>query len=87
MKVAQSCLTLCDPMDYAVHGILQPRILKWVAYPFSRGSSQSRLNPGLRHCRRILYQLSYQWIVKERFSELKYKSESDLKETLRVMDM
>ena len=26
-KVAQSCLTLCDPMDYTVHGILQARIL------------------------------------------------------------
>ena len=35
VKVAQSCLTLCDPMDYTVHGILQARILEWVAYPFS----------------------------------------------------
>ena len=42
MKVAQSCPTLCDPMDYIVHGILQARILEWVAFPFSRGSSQSR---------------------------------------------
>ena len=42
VKVAQSCLTLCDPMDYTVHGILQARILKWVAIPFSRGSSQPR---------------------------------------------
>ena len=41
-KVAQSCLTLCDPMDYTVHGILQARILEWVAIPFSRGSSQPR---------------------------------------------
>ena len=39
VKVAQSCLTLCDPMDYTVHGILQARLLEWVAYPFSRGSS------------------------------------------------
>ena len=31
------CLTLCDPMDYTVHGILQARILEWVAVPFSRG--------------------------------------------------
>ena len=38
VKVAQSCLTLCDPMDYTVHGILQTRILEWVAIPFSRGS-------------------------------------------------
>ena len=47
VKVAQSCLTLCDPMDYSppcssVHGILQARILEWVAIPFSRGSSQPR---------------------------------------------
>ena len=42
MKVAQSCLTLCNPMDYTVHGILQARILKWVAYPFSNRSSWPR---------------------------------------------
>ena len=39
VKVTQSCLTLCNPVDY---GILQARILEWVAYPFSRGSSQPR---------------------------------------------
>ena len=39
VKVAQSCPTLCDPMDYTVHEILQARILEWVAFPFSRGSS------------------------------------------------
>ena len=42
VKVTQSCLTLCDPMICTVHGILQPRILGWVAFPFSRGSSQPR---------------------------------------------
>ena len=42
VKVSQSCPTLCNPMDYTVHGILQARILEWVAFPFSRGSSQSR---------------------------------------------
>ena len=42
VKVAHSCLILCDPMDYTVHGILQARILAWVAIPFSRGSSQPR---------------------------------------------
>ena len=42
VKVAQSCPTLCDPMDYTVHGILQARVLEWVAFPFSRGSSQPR---------------------------------------------
>ena len=36
MKVTQLCLTLCDPVDYRVHGILQARILEWVAFPFSR---------------------------------------------------
>ena len=40
--IAQSCLTLCDLMDYTVHGILQARILEWVAFPFSRGSSWPR---------------------------------------------
>ena len=42
VKVAHSWLTLCNPMDYPVHGILQARILEWVAFPFSRGSSQCR---------------------------------------------
>ena len=40
MKDAQLCPTLCDPVDYTVHGILQARILEWVAFPFSRESSQ-----------------------------------------------
>ena len=42
MKVVQSCLTLCGLMNYTVHGILQVRILEWVAFPFSRGSFQRR---------------------------------------------
>ena len=42
VKVAQLCPTLCDPMDYTVHRILQARILEQVAFPFSRGSSQPR---------------------------------------------
>ena len=42
VKVTQSCPTLCDPVDYIVHGILQARILEWIAVPFSRGFSQSR---------------------------------------------
>ena len=40
MKVTRLCPSLCNPMDYTVHGILQARILEWVAAPFSRGSSQ-----------------------------------------------
>ena len=42
VKVAQSCLTLCNPMDYTVLGLLQARIVEWVALPFSRRSSQPR---------------------------------------------
>ena len=45
VKVVQLCLTLCDPRDYPVHGILQARILEWVDIPFSRGSSP---NPGIK---------------------------------------
>ena len=41
VKVARR-VQFCDPMDYTVHGILQSRILEWVAFPFSRGSSQPR---------------------------------------------
>ena len=43
-SVPRLCRILCDPMDYTVHGILQARILEWVAFPFSRGSS----HPGER---------------------------------------
>ena len=47
VKVTQSCLTLCDPMDCShlgssAHRILQARILEWVTISFSRGSSQPR---------------------------------------------
>ena len=67
VKVTQSCPTLCDPMECSlpgssVHGILQARILEWVAscsllqwiFP-TQG-----LNPALPHCRWILYHLSHQ---------------------------
>ena len=90
-EVAQSCLTLCDPMDCSppgyspwgrkesdtmdcsppgssIHGILQARILEWVAISFSRGSSPglpgSSLDPdpginlSLLHCRQTLYHLT-----------------------------
>ena len=46
-------------MDYTVHGILPARILEWVAYAFSRGSSQGS-NPDLLHFGQILYQMSHQ---------------------------
>ena len=42
VKVVQSCLTLCNSMDLIVPGILQARILEWVAFPFSRRCSQPR---------------------------------------------
>ena len=48
-------------MDYTVHGILQARILEWVAVPFFREICLTQeSNTGLPHCRRILYQLSHQ---------------------------
>ena len=49
VKVTQLCLTLGDPMDYRVHGILQARILESVDFPFSRGSSQPRDRTQLSH--------------------------------------
>ena len=61
---AQSCLALCDPMDCSppgsyLHGILQARILEWVAMLSSRGPSQHRdrtcISLCLLHCRQILY--------------------------------
>ena len=45
MKVAQSCPTLCDPMDFTVHGILQTRILEWVAFPFSGDLPNAGIEP------------------------------------------
>ena len=49
VKVTQSCLTLCDPMDYTVRRILQARILEWVAVPFPGGSSQPRDQTQISH--------------------------------------
>ena len=64
--VVQLCLTLCDPMDCSspgssVHGILQARILEYVAIPFSRGSSQPRDQTQVSGIAEgILYCLSHQ---------------------------
>ena len=70
VSVAHSCLTLCDPMDcsppgLSVHGILQAKLLEWVATPFPRRSSQPRDQTwALPHYRHkvwyILYHLSHQ---------------------------
>ena len=49
VKVSQLCPTLWDLMDSTVHGILQARILEWVAFPFSRGSSQARDQTQVSH--------------------------------------
>ena len=49
VHVTQSCQTLFDPMDLTVHGILQARILEWVAFPVSRGFSQPRDRTQVSH--------------------------------------
>ena len=64
--VAQSCLALCNPMDYIAHqaplsmGILQAIILKFIAMPSSRGSFQARDQTQVSCIARILYSLSHQ---------------------------
>ena len=61
MKVGHLCLTLCDPTDLYSPRNSPGQILEWVAFPFSRGSSQTQgWNPGLTHWGQILYQLSHQ---------------------------
>ena len=62
--VAQSYLTLCDPMDcspldFSVHGILQARKLAWVGHSLLQGIFLTQgVNLGLLHCRQILYNIS-----------------------------
>ena len=61
MKVTQSCPTLCNPMDYAVHGILQARILGVGRCFLLQGVFPTQgSNPALLQCRWILYQLNHQ---------------------------
>ena len=48
MKAARSCPTLCDPVDYTVHGILQARTLEWVAFPSPRDLPNPGIEPTLR---------------------------------------
>ena len=59
VKVTQSCPTLHEPMDYTVHGILQGTTLEWVAFPFSRASSQPRDWTQISHIAGGLDQLSH----------------------------
>ena len=59
VKFAQLCPALCDAMDYTVHRILQARILEVGSLSLLQGIFPTQgLNPGLLHCRQILYQLS-----------------------------
>ena len=63
--VAQLYLTLCNPMSYnrlgsSIHGILQARILEWVAMPFSRGSPRPRDEPRSQQFRQIVYGVRHQ---------------------------
>ena len=62
VKVSQACPTPCKSMDYIAHGILQARILEWVAsLSLLQGIFLTQeLNRGLLHCRWILYHLSYE---------------------------
>ena len=67
VSVAQSCLTLCDPMDCSlpgssVYGILQARTLEWVViHSLLQGIFPTqRSNPGRLHYRQIIYHLSHQ---------------------------
>ena len=65
-EVAQSYPTLCNPMDCSlphssIHGIFQARVLEWIAISSSRGIFPTQgPNPGLLHCRQMLYHLSHQ---------------------------
>ena len=68
--VTQSCPTLCDPMTCSppgssVHGILQARILEWVAIPFSGIFLTQGLNLSFLHYRQILYHLSHRGSLKD----------------------
>ena len=59
MLVTQLCLTLCDPVDCSqpcpVHEISQARILEWIAIPSPGNLPDPGIEPGLLHCRQILY--------------------------------
>ena len=65
VKIAQSCLTLCDPMDCSlpgssVHGIFQAIVLEWIAFPSPGNFPTKESNPGLPHCRQTVNHLSHQ---------------------------
>ena len=81
---AQSCLTLCNPIDYSpadfsVHGIFQARILEWVAIFYSRGSSQPSDWTHISCVSCICRQILYHWATckKVNIGELKWLKVSD----------
>ena len=83
--VAQSCLTLCDPMDCrlpgsSVHGILQARILEWVAISSSRGYSQPRDETHVSCVSCMGRQILYHWVT---MLEIDYNLE--IKEKQKIM--
>ena len=61
-RTEKSHPTLCDPMDYMVHEILQARILEWVTFPFFRGSSQPRDRTQVTH---IVGRFFTSWTTRE----------------------
>ena len=93
---AQSCPTLCDPMECSlpgssVHGIFQARILEWVAVSFSRGSSQPRNQTcisQLLHCRQIFYHWAtgeaQKWCKKDKIRDVYKALGFDKKITLNM---
>ena len=67
-SIDKLCLTLCDPIDCSppgspIHGILQARILEWVAMPSSRGSSQPRVKPASQICSTSQFLTIEIWIL------------------------
>ena len=71
VEVAQLCPTLRDPVDCTVLGILQARILEWIAFPFSRGSSQPRDRTQVSH---IAGGFFTSWATREALLTMKFMS-------------
>ena len=72
VKVTQSCPTLWDSMDYTVHVIIQARILEWVAFPFSKGPSQSgHQTQASRIAGRFFTKWAIRWVITNLGSVLK----------------
>ena len=73
-EVAQSCVTLCDPMECSlpvssVHGIFQARVLEWVAISFSQGSSRPRDQAHVSHIAGGHFTI---WATRDAIIRLKY---------------